>query len=91
MVRKLTLVEQHWAAHNDLVDGHEIVKLLVEYGADVNQVSDTGVTPLDLAQRAKRIENVRLLRQEESATTLNYMEVWNWPGFYYFLFHGTVP
>ncbi|KAF8865023.1 ankyrin [Acephala macrosclerotiorum] len=51
----------HWAAHNDLVDGHEIVKLLVAYGADVNQVSDTGLTPLDLARRAKRTENVRFL------------------------------
>lgn len=52
---------QHWAAHNDLVHGHEIVKLLVRYGADVNQVSDTGLTPLDLARRAERGENVRFL------------------------------
>jgi len=56
-------VGQHWAAHNDLENGHEIVKLLVEYGADVNQVSDTGLTPLDLAQRAKRMENVKFLER----------------------------
>jgi ankyrin repeat protein len=55
------LIQQHWAAHNDIEHGHEIVKLLIEYGADVNQVSDTGLTPLDLARRAKRDDNVVFL------------------------------
>ncbi|TVY53034.1 putative ankyrin repeat protein, partial [Lachnellula suecica] len=31
----------HWAANNDIEHGLEIVRLLVRYGADVNQVSDT--------------------------------------------------
>ncbi|RDW91683.1 hypothetical protein BP5796_02848 [Coleophoma crateriformis] len=53
----------HWAAHNDLVHGHEIVKLLVEYGADIDQVSDTGSTPLDMARRANRTQNVKFLEQ----------------------------
>jgi ankyrin repeat protein len=36
----------HWAAGN----GHaEVVELLLEYGADVNAVSDTGRTPLQMA------------------------------------------
>jgi len=36
----------HWAAGN----GHlEVVRLLVEYGADVNAVSDTGRSPLQMA------------------------------------------
>ncbi|RDW60584.1 hypothetical protein BP6252_11967 [Coleophoma cylindrospora] len=53
----------HWAAHNDLVHGHEIVKLLVEYGADIDQVSDTGCTPLDMARRANRTQNVKFLEK----------------------------
>ncbi|KUJ17713.1 ankyrin [Mollisia scopiformis] len=54
----------HWAAHNDLEDGFEIVKLLVEHGADVNQVSDTGLTPLDLATRAEKTEIVQYLKEK---------------------------
>ena len=73
-------MEQHWAAHNELVNGHEIVKLLVEYGADINQVSDTGLTPLDLARRAKRTENVRFLEGIGAKTGLQMrsarMESW---------------
>lgn len=33
----------------------------MEYGADINQVSDTGLTPLDLARRAERVDNVVFL------------------------------
>jgi len=58
----------HWAAHNDIEHGHEIVKLLVEHGADVNQVSDTGLTPLDLAQRAKKVENAKFLEAAGAKT-----------------------
>ena len=37
----------HWAAK----DGHvDVVRLLLEYGADVNAVSDTGAKPLGMAK-----------------------------------------
>ncbi|KAE8346554.1 hypothetical protein BDV24DRAFT_122995 [Aspergillus arachidicola] len=37
----------HWAVGN----GHaNIVQLLLDYGADINAISDTGSTPLDMAR-----------------------------------------
>lgn len=40
------------------------MKLLVEHGADVNQVSDTGLTPLDMARRAGKSVNVKFLEEQ---------------------------
>lgn len=62
------MTQQHWAAHNDIEHGHQIVKLLVEYGANVNQHSDTGLTPLDLAKRAGKTENVKFLEMVGAKT-----------------------
>ncbi|KAI1145495.1 hypothetical protein F4825DRAFT_243403 [Nemania diffusa] len=40
----------HWAANN----GHaDVVRLLLEYGADVNAVSDTGKRPLEMAKNGE--------------------------------------
>ena len=55
------LKQQHWAAHNDIKHGHEVMKLLIEYGANPNQLSDTGVTALDLARKANKTENAEFL------------------------------
>lgn len=58
------MANKHWAANNDITHGHKIVKLLVEHGADVNQVSDTGLTPLDMARRAGKSVNVKFLEEQ---------------------------
>jgi ankyrin repeat protein len=43
------------------MDNIELVKLLLEYGADVNSKDDDGYTPLSIACKYKNTELVKLL------------------------------
>jgi hypothetical protein len=52
-------VQQHWAANNN---HYEVTKLLLEYEANVNSMSDTSQTPLDLAEKVGRTEIIELLK-----------------------------
>lgn len=64
----------------------EIVKKFIEYGADVNQLSN-GLTPLMIAARYNKIEiikylldncNVKInLKDSQGLTALNYAEISN--------------
>jgi ankyrin repeat protein len=54
----------HIPLHEASANGNvELVKLLIDNGADVNARSDDGKTPLDFAVEYKRDEIVDLLKQ----------------------------
>jgi ankyrin repeat protein len=69
---------------NAIIKGDfETVKKFIEYGSDVNQISD-GMTPLMLAARYNRVEIVKILlnkgaklneKSERGYTALNYAEM----------------
>lgn len=52
----------HWAVGNGFPD---VVRLLLDHGADVNAVSDTGMTPLQMAKQ----EEIRSMLLERGAMT----------------------
>lgn len=54
--------------------GHlEVVKLLIDYGADVNGATQEGWSALDLAVKYGHMEIVEILKSEEKRTeVVNY-------------------
>ena len=57
--------ERGWTAlHGAAQRGRaDIVQLLLDAGAEVNPLDDSGCTPLDLARRKHRIDVMKLLRE----------------------------
>ncbi len=53
----------------------EIIRLLVDFGADVNQACDQGVTPYSLAMRLGRLKTAKFLEENGADTALTLADL----------------